>query len=233
MAMLLRMIGHEVRAAYDGPTGLDSARRSCPTWCFAMSACRAWTASKWPVASAGNSGSATRCWWPSPGIARKKTGNAPSKRASTPTWSSRSAWTPCGTCCLERRHRALDSLEAHGRIRPVAGLLLNPALLASREGIDPSGGLGRGRGLSLVLRDVHIQAGEGTEAPPTPGAKDSVPQPPAASLTVTEDRHGVPRICLVSDTRNPRTAGGIRRPPAEVAIQKRKAMDLLFPWHTV
>ena len=30
MAMLLRMIGHEVRTAYDGPTGLDSARAQSP-----------------------------------------------------------------------------------------------------------------------------------------------------------------------------------------------------------
>ena len=30
MAMLLRMIGHEVRTAYDGPTGLDLARLQPP-----------------------------------------------------------------------------------------------------------------------------------------------------------------------------------------------------------
>ena len=48
LALLLRLIGHEVRTAYDGPTALDVARCSHPTWCCWTSAYPARTAWKWP-----------------------------------------------------------------------------------------------------------------------------------------------------------------------------------------
>src|SRR5690348_7146551 len=126
-------------------------------------------------------------------MARKKTNDAPRKRASTPTWSSRSAWTSCRRSCPERRRWPLGSLEAPGRIRPAGGFPvdLDPPAIGGR--LDHDVGLDRidrRRGRGSVLRDVLIQAGEGTEAPPAPGAEDGVPQPPAALLTVAEDRHG-------------------------------------------
>ena len=45
--------GHEVRVAHDGPAALDEARgRSGPRWSCSTSACRGWTATRWPGACA-------------------------------------------------------------------------------------------------------------------------------------------------------------------------------------
>ena len=50
----------------------------------------------------------------------------------------------------------------------------------------------------LVPGDMLIEAGEGTEALAASGTEDGVPQPPAASLTVTESRHGNSKVRFTS-----------------------------------
>ena len=107
-----------------------------------------------------------------------------------------------------------------------AGPPFNPDAAAVGEEIDHAGGHGRRRDRGPVLGDVHVLAGEGTEAPPTPGANDGAPQPPAALLTMAVDRHGSPRLGLASDIRNTRTAGGIRRPQAREPWDGGKAIGL-------
>ena len=53
LAMLLRLSGHEVRVAHDGPAALEAARGvPARTSCCWTSACRGWTATRWPGACA-------------------------------------------------------------------------------------------------------------------------------------------------------------------------------------
>jgi hypothetical protein len=117
-------------------------------------------------------------------------------------------------------------------MRSAFGRSLNPVPWRSGRASDPDGGLDRvdrGYGRGSVLRDVRIQAGEGTEAPPAPGAKDGVPQSPAAMLTVTVDRHGFSKVSLMSRYRQSGChQQGFAGRPVEGVIEKRKGICLLF-----
>ena len=62
LAMLLRLGGHEVRLAHDGPAALEAARRSGPRWSCWTSACRGWTATRWRARPACRPADGRRCW---------------------------------------------------------------------------------------------------------------------------------------------------------------------------
>ena len=202
MAMLLRVFGHDVRTAYDGPTALDMAREQSPDVVLC------------DVSMPGMSGlEVARRLRQDLGlrdllmVALTGYGEEEDKRRSEEAGFNAHMVKPINLdvlqALLSRANFAgpSSSLEAPVRIRSAGGFPLNLDPLAFGEGLDRDGGfdrIDRCRGRGPVLRDVPIQAGEGTEALPAPGAKDGVPQPPAALLTVTEDRHGFSKVSLMS-----------------------------------
>ena len=111
MVRLLELLGNEVRTATTVGGPRDGPRRSGRISSSWTSACRGWTATRWPRPCARMSSPGTSSSSPSRATARRTTGGGRSPRGSTTTWSSPWSSTRSSRSSIGRRRASAIASE--------------------------------------------------------------------------------------------------------------------------